>query len=65
MIDLLWAKWQKLHPTQRYMPNTGAPRGHNLDAPRWPWRTDRPPVTPRSDLEHRALGYRYDDEGNW
>ena len=65
MIDRLWAKWQKLHPTERYMPKTGAPRGHNLDDPMWPWRTERPPVTPRSVLEHRALSYRYDDEGNW
>ena len=63
MIDRLWAKWQKLHPTERYRPRTGGPRGHNLDDRMWPWRREEPAVTPRSVLDHRDLGYRYDDEG--
>jgi tyrosinase len=65
MVDRLWAKWQKVHPADRYKPKTGALRGHNLDDPMWPWRTEQPPVTPRSVLHHHALGYRYDDERRW
>lgn len=65
MIDRLWAKWQKLHPTERYKPRSGGPKGHNLEDPMWPWRAEQPPVTPRSVLDHHALGYRYDDEGRW
>jgi tyrosinase len=65
MVDRLWAKWQRLHPTERYRPAAGGPRGHNLDDRMWPWRREEPPVTPRSVLEHRDLGYRYDDEPHW
>ena len=65
MIDRLWAKWQKLHPTERYKPATGGPWGHNRDDRMWPWRREEPAVTPRSVLDHRDLGYRYDDEGRW
>ena len=65
MVDRLWARWQKLHPTERYKPATGGPRGHNRDDPMWPWRKEQPAVTPRSVLDHRDLGYSYDDEGRW
>jgi tyrosinase len=65
MIDRLWAKWQRLHPTERYRPRAGGPRGHNLDDRMWPWGAEEPAVTPRSVLDHRGLGYGYDDEGRW
>lgn len=65
MIDRIWAKWQKLHPNQRYKPVTTGPKGHNREDPMWPWRRETPPVTPRSVLDHHEMGYRYDDEGNW
>ncbi len=65
MIDRIWAKWQKLHPRERYKPVTAGPKGHNRTDPMWPWRREVPAVTPRSVLDHHEMGYRYDDEGNW
>jgi tyrosinase len=60
-IDRLWATWQAEHPTEKYHP-TGqgeeiGPLGHNLNDPMAPWGGD---VTPRSVLDHYALGYTYD-----
>lgn len=65
MVDRLWAMWQKRHPTEPYKPRTGGPLGHNRDDRMWPWRTVEPPVTPKSVLDHHAMGYRYDDEESW
>lgn len=65
MVDRVWARWQWMHQSQLYEPVAGGPRGHNLDDPMWPWRSERPPVTPRNVLRHRNLGYRYDDEQDW
>ena len=64
-VDRLWAWWQKLHPDEWYRPRTGGPEGHNRDDRMWPWRGKEPPVTPRSVLDHHAMGYAYDDEADW
>lgn len=65
MIDRLWAIWQKRHPDEPYRPFRGGPRGHNHKDPMWPWRGESEPPTPRSVLDHNALGYRYAYEGRW
>jgi tyrosinase len=64
-IDRLWAVWQWTHPNQEYLSPTGTPSvvaGHALDDPMPPWTGDPKPPTPRSVLDHHALGYSYDDE---
>jgi tyrosinase len=62
-IDRLWAEWQALHPASGYHPTgEGAevgPPGHNLNDQMHPWGAA---VTPRSMLDHHALGYAYDNE---
>lgn len=65
MVDRVWAWWQKLHPDEWYRPGGGGPEGHNRDDRMWPWRTVEPPVTPRSVLDHHAMGYVFDDEADW
>lgn len=64
-VDRLWAKWQRRHPKRTYLPKKGAARGHNRNDPMWPWRSENSPPTPATVLNHRELGYRYDDEANW
>jgi hypothetical protein len=63
-IDRLWARWQTLNqPGWPYLPpsGSGAWLGHGLDDPMMPpWDGVSP--TPRCVLDHRALGYLYDDE---
>jgi tyrosinase len=54
-IDRLWAIWQNWHGYD--YPVAGAPFGHNLLDPMYPWRT-----TPQDVLDHHKLGYAYDDE---
>jgi tyrosinase len=62
-IDRLWAQWQKMHPESGYHPTGDAgevgPPGHNLNDQMHPWGAS---VTPKSMLDHHALGYAYDDE---
>jgi tyrosinase len=65
-LDRLWAKWQLTHPDQTYVPSSGTSgvvAGHGLDDPMPPWNTESVPPTPRSVLDHHALGYSYDNEG--
>jgi tyrosinase len=64
-IDRLWAEWQHDHPEEAYLPPSGTPgvvAGHALDDPMPPWAGEPMPPTPRSVLDHHALGYQYDDE---
>jgi tyrosinase len=64
-IDRLWAEWQREHPEQSYLPPSGTPgvvTGHALDDPMPPWHNEATPPTPRSVLDHHALGYTYDNE---
>jgi tyrosinase len=64
-VDRLWAVWQQTHPTQGYLPPSGTPgvvAGHALDDPMPPWAGEAVPPTPRSVLNHHALGYRYDTD---
>ncbi len=59
-VDRLWARWQDQHPTLApYLPTTGGLAGTNLDDPMAPWGGT---TTPRSVLNHRTLGYTYDDD---
>jgi tyrosinase len=64
-LDRHWARWQKRNPTQSYLPESGGPAGHNLNDPMWPWSSEPNPPTPASVLDHKALGYVYDDEASW
>lgn len=56
-IDLLWARWQRAHPNAPFV-SSGTGRGLTDPMPGW---ADR---TPASVLNHRALGYSYDIEGD-
>ena len=60
-VDRLWAQWQAKNPTQGYQPITGGPPGHNIDDLMYPWdgKTIGVTATPRSVLDHKALGYDY------
>lgn len=62
-IDRLWAVWQRAHPGEAYVPESGTPgvvAGHALDDPMHPWHREASPPTPKSVLNHRALGFDYD-----
>jgi hypothetical protein len=61
-VDKLWAAWQKDHPTEGYLPASGAATGHNLHDPMEPWASAGEIVRPSTVLDHHALGYAYDDE---
>jgi len=61
-VDKLWADWQALHPTEGYLPSSGALTGHNLADPMQPWQSRGEVITPASVLDHHALGYAYDTE---
>jgi tyrosinase len=66
-VDRLWSEWQRQHPVEAaYLPTTGATTGQNLDDnmifnanPPPPWSGSS---TPRSVIDHHALGYSYDSE---
>jgi tyrosinase len=63
-VDKLWADWQRLHPTERYLPIAplvGRP-GHSLNEAMEPWAGCGQTVTSASVLDHHALGYGYDTE---
>jgi tyrosinase len=64
-IDRLWSQWQK-DGGWPYLPYSGpgVRPGHGLDDPMPPWIGDEypHPPTPHSVLDHRALGYVYEDE---
>jgi tyrosinase len=60
--DKLWADWQRMHPTESYLPVSGGPTGHNLTDAMEPWASRGSIVTPASMLDHHALGYAYDTE---
>lgn len=64
-LDRIWAQWQRRNPTHGYLPSSGAPAGHNLNDPMWPWSSEPSPPTPASVLDYRSLGYSYDDEASW
>jgi len=54
-VDRLWAEWQEKHPNEKYLPESGGPKDHNLNDPMWSVNK-----TPASQLDHRKLGYVYD-----
>ena len=63
-IDRLWAKWQEAWLEANpgmvpYQPQGDGPPGHNLNDPMPELLT--PGITPASVLDHRALGYDYED----
>lgn len=60
-IDRLWVAWQRRYGLV-YLPIEGGQPGHNLRDRMWPFSTIGLDVTPEMMLDHRALGYRYDDE---
>ena len=54
-VDRLWARWQDLHPEERfYLPISGGERGINLNDSMPPWGGA---TTPASVINHRLLGY--------
>ena len=66
-IDRLWAHWQRQHPTSdRYVPSTGAPTGHNetdtlifhSSGPA-PFTTS---YTPAGLIDHHAIDVWYDTD---
>jgi tyrosinase len=61
-IDKIWAQWQAIQGSAdlgaNYAPVKDGPPGHNLDDEMFPWKG----VTPRDLLDHKKLGYAYDDE---
>lgn len=64
-IDRLWAEWQFMHNSEPYLPPSGTAgvvSGHALDDPMRPWALEPTPPTPRSVLDHHAMGYQYDTE---
>jgi len=61
-VDRIWAQWQASHANLPYAPDAnqpGAPQGHKLNDAMMPWGGA---VTVQSTLDHRAMGYLYDDE---
>ena len=63
-IDRLWAKWQEAWLEANpgmvpYQPQGDGPPGHNLNDPMPELLT--PGITPARVLDHRALGYDYED----
>lgn len=60
-VDRLWAEWQRLHPSEPFVPTSGAGHGHNLNDSLHPWGGG---TTIASTLDHHALGYRYDTESD-
>ena len=61
-VDKLWAVWQRQHPTEGYLPVSGAAAGHNLHDAMQPWAGMGEIARPSTVLDHHALGYAYDDE---
>ncbi|MDH3226233.1 MAG: tyrosinase family protein [Thermoleophilia bacterium] len=58
-IDRLWARWMDQHPDQEpYLPLSGDPNGFNIDDAMPTWGD----VTPADLIDHRSLGYEYDDD---
>lgn len=60
-MDRIWGAWLARHG-QVYQPESGGPVGHNIDDAMWPYTQIGLHITPRMMLDHRALGYVYDDE---
>lgn len=58
-VDRLWARWQRDHVGEPFVPTSGAVRGHNLNDPMSPWGGS---TTVASTLDHHALQYTYDEE---
>jgi len=36
-VDRLWAKWQRMHPSAEYEPQSAGPPGHNVGDAMFPW----------------------------
>jgi len=66
-VDRMWAKWQERRRAVTgasydadFLPITGAPTGHNIDDPMFPWESEG--ATPRSVLDYStAQDFIYDD----
>lgn len=62
-VDRIWSMWLARHG-QRYEPESGAMRGHNLHDYMWPYSEIGMEVSPAMMLDTRDWGYVYDtDEG--
>ena len=61
-VDKLWADWQARHPNEQYWPQNGGPVGHNLSD--LMEATVSGQVRIADVLDHRTLGYGYDDDGH-
>ncbi|MFF9147249.1 tyrosinase family protein [Streptomyces sp. NPDC014861] len=57
-VDRLWAQWQRQHPDQTYLPQSGGPPGQNVGDLMPPWSGVRVSAV----LDHHRLGYVYDTE---
>lgn len=60
-VDRLWAMWENRHG-QIYQPVAGGHHGHNLNDNMWPYYKVGLMITPKSMLDHKKLGYRYEVE---
>lgn len=60
-VDRIWAMWEARHG-QVYVPVAGGHHGHNLNDAMWPYYKIGLTVTPKSMLDHKKLGYRYEVE---
>ncbi|MEU2075501.1 tyrosinase family protein [Streptomyces sp. NPDC013489] len=57
-VDRLWAQWQRQHPNETYLPQSGGPQGQNVGDLMSPWSGVRVSAV----LDHHSLGYLYDTE---
>lgn len=65
-VDRLWARWQAMHPgEEHFRPLSGAPRGHNLRDPMWPWAREARPPTAAKVIDYHKMGYAYEGEEGW
>lgn len=60
-VERIWTKWQDLHPSEPYLPDTPIPEfpGQSIDEVMQPFG-----VTIRSVLNYRDLGYEYDGKAS-
>jgi tyrosinase len=59
MVDRIWAKWQRRHGVDTYLPRSGFPK-NNVDDVMHPFDVVGNRVTPEDVADIRELGYRYD-----
>lgn len=60
-VDRIWAMWTNIHGL-KYQPESGGMHGHNLNDHMWPYDQIGLHVSPKNMLDHKVLGYRYQQE---